>query len=273
MKLAGYTRDGSAILSAQDFRELTADELKQHALFKPVVAEARNRLALFRVLDENYREWSDYLQSLLHPGPMDEDAIVLNLERLLLNYLTCAHHLRAHFEASFQQRFRTDSSEQKKYKMLVDGLIQSSWPFAFFLDYRNCAQTRGLALGYFKRKLTPTSVSLELTLNASELLNTTKDWPRSKLLPSKGIMELLPLLRDFHAQMMQKYSGIIIQTLFADLIPASEFYKKLAAEVAQKNPGQTLALRSGDPTPTDNKLVFIPSDLLAELGLAGVVRK
>ncbi len=270
MKLAGFTREGNTVATSQDLRDLTPDEQKHHALYKPVVAEARNRLALFRILDENHREWTNYLHSLLHPGPMDEDAIILNLERLFLNYLTCSHHLRAHFEGSFQQRFRTDSTEQKKYKMLVDGLIQASWPFAFFLDYRNCVQNRGLALGYFKRKLTPTSISLEITLNASDLLNTTKDWPRSKLLPSKGIMELIPLLRDFHTQMMQKYSGIVIQTLFADLISAAEFYKKLAAEVAQKAPGQTLALRSGEPTPTDNKLVFVPEDLMAELGLAGI---
>jgi hypothetical protein len=266
-------RDGTAVINAQDFRDLTAEELKQHALFKPVVAEAKNRLALFRVLDENHREWGHYLQSLLHPGPADEEAVVLNLERLLLNYLTCAHHLRQHFEASFQQRFRTDSSEQKKYKMQVDALMLSSWPFAFFLDYRNCVQHQGLALGFFKRKVSPTSVSLEITLNAAELLNTTKDWPRSKLAASKGIMELVPLLREFHAQMMQKYSGIVIQTLFAELIPASEFYKKLAAEVAQKDPRLIMALRSGEPTAVDNKLVFVPNDLFAELGLATALKK
>ena len=273
MKLAGYISHGGGVQTAHDLRDLSAEELKQHALFKPVVAEAKNRLALFRVLDENYREWSDYLQTLLHPGSMDEEAVVLNLERLLLNYLTCAHHLRQHFETSFQQRFRTDSSEQKKYKMLLDGLTQSSWPFAFFLDYRNCVQHQGLALGFFKRKVTPTSVSLEITLNAAELLNTTKDWPRSKLAAPKGIMELVPLLRDFHTQMMQKYSGIVIQTLFTDLPAASEFYKKLAAEVRQKDANLTMALRTGEPTAVDNKLVFVPNDLFVELGLAGVVRK
>jgi len=273
VKLAGYIGDGRTVKETHDFRDLTAEELKQQALYKSVVAEARNRLALFRVLDENHRDWSEFLQSLLHPGPLDDEAVVLQLERRLLNYLTCAHHIRQHFEASFQQRFRTDSSEQKKYKMLLDGLTQASWPFAFFLDYRNCVQHQGLALGFFKRKLSPTAVSLEITLNAAELLNTTKDWPRSKLAASKGIMELVPLLREFHTQMMQKYSGIVIQTLFAELIPASDFYKKLAAEVTQKDPRLTMALRSGEPTAVDNKLVFVPNDLFAELGLAGVVRK
>lgn len=267
MKLAGYLPNGGAIANPQDVRDLTAEELKQHNLFKPVVAEAKSRLVLFRVLDENYREWADYLQSLLHPEPIDEDVVALKLDRLLLNYLTCAQHIRQHFEATFQQRLRAGDAEQKKYKMLLDQLCQTSWSFAFFLDFSHYLKHQGLGLGFFKRKLTPTSVGVELTLNATELLNGTKDWPRSKLAPAKGIMELTGLLRDFHTQMMQSYSGIVIQTLFAELTPASEFYKKLAAEVRTKSPGLSLTL-------TDNgRPAHVPNDLFAELGLAGVVRK
>ncbi len=274
MKLAGYTPRGGSAENIQELRDLTAEELKQHNLYKPVVTEAKNRLILFRVLDENYREWTEYLQSLLHPEPVDEDVVALKLDRLLLNYLTCAHHLRAHFEGSFNQRFRVGDAEQKKYKMLLDQLCQTAWSFAFFLDFGNYLRHQGLGLGFFKRKLTATSVSVELTLNAAELLNVTKDWPRSKLTPAKGIMELTGLLRDFHTLMMQKYSGIVIQTLFADLLPASEFYKKLAGEVRAKSPGLTMALRNGDAAPAgEPRLTQVPNDLFAELGLAAMVKK
>ena len=268
MKLAGYIAHGSAAPEFQDFRDLSAEEIKHHALYKSVVAEAKSRLTLFRVLDDNHREWATYITSLLHPGEVKDDAVVIELERLLLNYLTCANHIRMHFEASFQQRFRTDGAEQKKYKMLLDQLTQTSWVFAFFLDFRNYLQNQGLGLGFYKRKLTPMSVSLELTLNPNELLNTTKDWPRSKLTPAKGILELTGLLRDFHTQMMQKYSGIVIATLFADLPPAAEFYKKLATEVRAKDTHLTMTFRDGD-----TKVVHVPNDLMAELGLNGVVRK
>jgi hypothetical protein len=269
MKLAGYFLNGAAVENIQDFRDLSAEELKQHALFKPVVAEARRRLALFRVLEANYQDWADYLKILLHPNPVDDEAAALQLNRLLLNYLTCAYHIRQHFEASFQQRFRTDISEQKKDKMLLDSLCQTSWPFSFFLDFRNYLQHQGLGLGFFNRKITPTSLSLEITLNSVELLNTTKDWPRVKLVPAKGIIELTGLLREFHAQMMQSYSGIVIKTLFADLIPAADFYKKLAAEVRQKDANLTMSLRD---TP-DAKPVPAPNDLFAELGLAVALKK
>ena len=105
------------------------------------------------------------------------------------------------------------------------------------------------------------SVALELTLNASALLNVTKDWPRSKLAPAKGIMELAPLLRDFHAAMMQKYSAIVIATLFPELPAAADFYQKLAAEVRAKDPALTVGLND------HSKMISTPNDLFAELGL------
>ncbi len=280
MKLSAFSGPRSAPSEILDLRDLSVDELKQVAVFKPVLAEARHRLALFRVLDDNYRAWTAELQSLLHPGPVDDEAARLALDRHLLNYLNCAHHLRLHFETSFQQRLRADDAAQKKYKIAVDGLAQSSWAFAFYLDLRHYLNLEGLGLGFCKRKLSPTSVALELTLNSVELLNTTKDWPRSKLSAAKGLIDLAPLLRDLHAQLLQNYAAIVLKTLFADLPAAAEFYKKLAAEVHQARPGYSMALRepapgaaNPAPIPADAKLVFVPNDLFAELGLAVAAKK
>jgi len=80
-------------------------------------------------------------------------------------------------------------------------------------------------------------------------------------------MELTALLRDFHTQMMQKYSGIVIATLFADLPPAADFYKKLATEVSTKDSSRTIAFND------NGKTVSVYGDLFAELGLAAVVKK
>ncbi len=277
MKITGYVKNHGTPTETHDLRDLSVEELKHHAVFKPVVAEARSRFALFRVLDDNFHEWTDYLKSLLHPGAVDDDAVALKLDRLLLNYLNAAHHLRQHFEASFQQRLRADDAEHKRYKMLVEQLTQTSWPFAFIQDFRFHLQRQGLGLGFFRRTVGPTSVTLEITLNAAEILNLTKDWPRSKLAATKGIMPLVPLLRDFHAQMMQGYAGIVVRTLFAELLPAEEFYKKLAAEVRQKDPRLSLAFRddgaSLSGSNAEPKLIFVPNDLLAELGVPTMVRK
>ena len=275
MKLSAYP--ASALSAAapgpvHDLRDLTVDELKLDVFYRPVVAEARARFALFRLLDQNYQDWASHLNSLLSPLPLDDHAAALGLDRLLLNYLHGAYALRLHFETSFQQRFRTDSSEQKKYKMLVDQLGQTSWPFAFFLDFRGHLQHRGLAIGHFKRTVTPTSVVVELTWSGADLQKFIKDWPRSKLTASRGTLEIVPLVREFHARLMDNYAHIILKTFFADLVPAADFYKKLAAEVRHAHPALSMVFRDGVSKAADPKLVFVPNDLFAELGLAPVAK-
>ena len=277
MKLSAYPIPSAATGPAPgpvlDLRDLTVEELKLDAVFRPVVTEARSRFALFRILDQNFQEWSSYINSLLSPQPLDDSAARLNLDRLLLNYLHGAYALRQHFETLFQQRLRTDEASQKKYKILVDQLCQTSWPFAFFLDFRHYLNHEGLAIGFFKRKLSPTSVSLEITLNAVELLNATKDWPRSKLTAAKGLIEIVPFLRDLHAQLSQNYAGIVIKTFFPDLAPAADFYKKLAAEVREKNPAFTMDLREPSArAAAEPRLILVPNDLFVELGLAAALK-
>src|SRR5688572_23039949 len=81
VKLAGYI---GQLNNFTVFRDLTEDELKNHQSFASVVGEARNRLKLFRILDRNYQEWTNYLSSLLTTNRGDHDDEMLHLDRLLL---------------------------------------------------------------------------------------------------------------------------------------------------------------------------------------------
>lgn len=45
-------------------RELTREEIETDTRFKKLVTEARNRLALFRMLDRNYADWRIPLSGL-----------------------------------------------------------------------------------------------------------------------------------------------------------------------------------------------------------------
>jgi hypothetical protein len=113
MKLARYFGD---ITNIAIVRDLTEDELASHERFTPVVGEAMERFVLFKILAQNYAEWRNYVRSLLSAGvdPIGSGNERLNLDRLLLNYLTCAYTIREHCEVSFQQRFRNDKSEARE---------------------------------------------------------------------------------------------------------------------------------------------------------------
>jgi hypothetical protein len=128
-----------------EFRKLEANEITDHEKYIPVFIEAQNRFNLFRILAQNYSEWNSHVNSLLNATTSNTGNEMLELDRLLLNYLTCAYTIQEHFKVSFQRRFRNDEAKQKERSDFIDGLCKASWPFAFFLDFRNHVQHCGLA--------------------------------------------------------------------------------------------------------------------------------
>jgi len=273
VKLAAY-RGQSNFFSI--LRDLTVDEIQNDKKYKPVVADARERLKLFKILAHNYQEWSNYITSLLSPRAGDREDEMLHLDRLLLNYLNCAYTLRKHFAVLFKHRFAKDSHEQKAYMDFLERLSAHSWAVAFFMDFRGYVQHRGLGIGHYDRRVSDTSVQLTITCDAKILVAESRDWKRSKLSESKGIIDLVPLLRDFHAQMLTSYAAFISKTLFPLLTPAADFYEALTKEVQQTFPQARMVFsptniemeKVVDKTHYNFNMIQVPNDLFAELGIS-----
>jgi hypothetical protein len=271
MKLAGF------IASQNKFtilRDLGDDELAKHNQYLSIVTESRNRFRVFRILDYNFRQWSDYLNSLLSAKPGDHDDEMLHLDRLLLNYLTCAYSVQQHFKVSFWERFRNDKAKKKEYREFIDKLCATSWAVAFFFDFRGYVQHVGLGIGFYGRNVSATSVTLTITQDPAILVSESREWKRSKLTGSETL-DLVPLLLEFHVQMLQSYAGFVVGTLFAELVPAADFYGQLTDEVKQTNRDFRLVFSDGDPeireqagkTDITLNLVDVPNDLFVELGI------
>ena len=79
-------------------RDLQGTEMSSHSRYTPIVAEARNRLSLFRILHRNFLEWRSFVDDMLNPKTKEKDDTLDELNRLLLNYLTCSYTIREHFE-------------------------------------------------------------------------------------------------------------------------------------------------------------------------------
>jgi len=110
MKLLGFNQGRNNI---HFVRDLDATEVADHEKFTPIIAEAKNRFNLFRILAQNYLEWKSYVDSLLNAKTTNDGGEMLQLDRLLLNYLTCAYTIQEHFKVSFQQRSRKNIVKQK----------------------------------------------------------------------------------------------------------------------------------------------------------------
>jgi hypothetical protein len=272
MKLLGFNKARSNL---HFLRDLEANEIAEHLKFEPVIAEAKNRFNLFRILAQNYSEWKSYIDSLLNAKRQNDGEEMLQLDRLLLNYLTCAYTIQEHFKVSFQQRFRKDAVKQKEHKDFIEDLCKISWPFAFFLDFRGHVQHCGLGIGEFSRQVNSTSVVLGITHDATKLFTVNETWPRSKLTGKEGKLDLVTLLDEFHARMLQHYAGYVAKTFFPELFPAAKFYRVLTEEVRKVDsdfrmffhPKELDVKTEGDKQTLNLQFKLVPNDVFSELGI------
>jgi len=257
-------------------RELTPDELSKHTEFTPVCVEARNRLTLFRLLDRNYQDWKAYLRKLLSAEFREDGDISDELNRLLLNYLTFAYSIQEHFEVSFRQRFKKDATKLKEYEDFLNRVCSASWPFAFILDFRGYVQHVGLGIGRNNRNVNDDSVTIEITADAKQLVADSRQWKRSALTEAKGEIELIPVIKEFHIQMIQSYAVYVAKVFFPELKDAAEFYQTLTVEAKAKDPLSRMVFFDGTPKVEEKEggkksinlnLAFVPNDLFQELGI------
>lgn len=271
MKLAGI----NAQFNIAELRDLPEAEIAEHSTYVPVLAEARERLKLFQILDHNYGEWKRYLKSLLSAKPHRDDEIV-HLDRLLLNYVTCAYVIEQHFNVSFQQRYRKDPARQKAYNEFQSRLYRRSWQTAFFLDFRGYIQHSGLGIGFYNRPVREASVKIVIICDARELVPKMRRWDRSKLTAARGKIDIVSSLRECHFHLSKSYGSFVAATFFPELAPAAKFYGDLTSEVRDKHPNHRMVFfkrrrarkdRSGNKT---WKIEFteVPNDLFGELGLS-----
>jgi hypothetical protein len=161
----------------------------------------------------------------------------MELNRLILNYLSSAYMIHEHFSVTFKQRFRNDEKRKGEHEEFLKKLTTNCWAFGFFFDFRGFVQHRGLAVGGYSRSISATSVEISLRQNPLELLKEGRDWKRSKLSNYKGDLDLIMLLREFHLCMLNAYAPFVVNTFYPELEPADQFYSTLTNEATLQTPG------------------------------------
>lgn len=273
MKLVGFNPNGNRL---HLIRDLSEDEIANHEKFITVFTEARSRFHLFKILGRNYTEWISYINLLLNPLTNNDDDAMLQLDRLLLNYLSCAYTIHEHFKTSFRRRFRKNEEKLKEYDAFIEALCAKSWEFAFFLDFRGYVQHCGLGTSNFNRQRNLTSVTLQITQDAAQLVEDSKEWKRSKLTGKEGQLELAKLLQEFHHRMLATFGGHVAKIFFPDLFPAAKFYSGLTNEAKKIDGGFRMFFipdgpevkTEGDKQKMNLTLSCVPNEVFTELGIS-----
>ena len=270
------TRFNPKANSYHGVRDLTEDELSTSKRFMPIYKEAQRRFAPFRFMARNYRDWRSFLGSLLDAKAVESFSWDDEISRLLLNYLSSAYSAIEHFEKSHRRRNRKSPAELQHYEEFLEKLCDQSWNFAFILDFRGFVQHCELGVTRFARNCTDTSVEIHIKANAEFLKSTSRDWRRSKLAGNEGEMDLVPILQEFHIQMLQSYASFVAQAFYPLLKDASEFFGHLAQEACEGFEGcrmifaeevrETTCAKSGAYSSRINTLA-VPNRVYRELGI------
>lgn len=195
---------------------------------------------------------------------------MVELDRLLLNYLSAAKSLLDHFRQHWIQHYRRTENEAD-FKNYIAKLEKESWAFAFFQDLRNFTQHCGLPVGNYSRNATRNSVTLRIEADSVWLTDHYTDWEKSKLEPNRGKIDLIELIQEYQIRLTQDFGNFIAGAFAPSLLNAHRFFEGLTQEVAQANPGSEpsiLTELSIDGSSYNFQFSSYPKNLLGSLGIA-----
>lgn len=250
-------------------RELTEDEQDKLAEYTKIAASANNRFKLFAILSRNYEEWWNYTRSLLAAGGELVSDEMLELDRLLMNFLSSAKSVLEHFKQEWTQIYRKTEREGD-FKIYIKKLEDNCWAFAFFQDMRNFTQHCGLPVGTYSRNTNATSVTLAVQADAEWLLDHYKKWDKSKLTKDKGLFDLITLCQDYHLRLKRDFGQFVATAIVPSLGDAHNFLARLSNEAKQHNPNGEYKLITKLNMKSDGidfQFSMPPSDLLGSLGI------
>lgn len=261
-------------------RDLTAAEIATHEKLAPVLVEARSRLGLFRMLAANYVQWKDYVGQRISRENADVQRLKDEIDRLLLNYLTCFYTIREHFKQSLRRRARADSSKIARYDDLVDALCTDCWEFGFFLDLRGYVQHVAHCTVVNLEHASDDSMRLTVFARPRELLSRSRQWQRCALATSSAPIDLTKAIDTFHDCTSRRYAGFVAAEFFPELWSAHAFYRDLADEARTADPAASMFFMT-EPSPPCGEgqevrlsinLTCVPTDVFRELGLRVEIR-
>jgi hypothetical protein len=249
-------------------RSLTPEEAELVKAFGKTYSAIEQRMNLLRITHRNFEELSRFTQCEGVPfsGSVDYK---LELDRLILNFLSAAYGLHEQFKTHLGKQSDT---EQAEFRQFVAQLEDDSFAYAFFRDFRNYAQHCELPVGTVNVHKTLSGTTMQVKHRVEDLLRDYKNWGKSKLWEKFGELDLVELATQYHEVLMTRYGNYISNYFLKPLFPIHEFAARLTAEVKAVNPEfeMTICTRaSGDGvTNAQWSCVGLPEDVFGSLGIS-----
>lgn len=279
----GFIEEFSGGYSTQLDKELTG---KEFDLFSKAIDELHNYenlKRLYEIVILNNNEFIEYIQyekkslfenSLSITG--DKENYYkhhLNLNRMILNYLSSFRTLLDHTETIIKRKYGKKSIESQKFKQLTNTIFDKYFSYRFFYKLRNYSQHCGIPIDEFEISGTVVDINkikpeYKIEFSSNQLLAKFNDWGIvvTKDLKNKTDFSIFPLLDEMNLALKELWTSII--SIFEnDILKGIDFINTNASQL--KNEKTSVCIFSDIKTDDFGKMKYytshtIPFDLIEE---------
>lgn len=165
-----------------------------------VMNEDEMRNYLYNASDELIRKSFSWNGVKLKHGA----GVFLNVNRLLLNYLSSVRTFLDHSETLLKRKFGSESDQFSDYKRVTADIYDNSFPYRFLYKLRNYAQHVGLPIqniafsSEYQREDNLIKGTLNVSFNKEKLLSEFQKWGtvESDLKAIKGELGVMPIMLE-----------------------------------------------------------------------------
>lgn len=230
-------------------KELSPQELTLFINANSELHNYENLKMLYEILILNQNEFYNYIET--EKKSLFENSLSaigdkktyyghhLNLNRLILNYLSSLKTLLDHSETTIKRKYGKSSIEVNKFKAKTSDIFDNFFSYRFFYKLRNYSQHCGIPIDEFEISATKIDeikfkTSYEINFSAKELLEKYKEWGTVKNdLITLDKFSIFPLLEEMKDVLSELWL-FIISIFEKDIIDAIEFINLNAGYLKDK---------------------------------------
>jgi hypothetical protein len=233
------------------------------------LADFSNDRQLFTIVCWNYDDYNNLLKKyseelMRNPSTMDRlrlDAIVLDINRHILNYLSAVRSFLDHSETNLKKRYGPDSERVSRFTAACSNAYDNHFSYRFLYKLRNYAQHCGMPVGrvQFSKQLVDRHTkkvryTLSLYFSRDSLLSKYDAWG-SEL--TEEIQQFPPEFEinphiDEMMKCLEKIESVLIEDDLPELIKSAQYIQEIIDSLKDR-PGTPCILRLLDVTRDDKQ--------------------
>lgn len=208
-------------------RELSKEDFDKYSGYISTLTKLSSDENLFRIVELNYADLKNKMDSYLKDYETSPDAgfeefghLMLNANRLILNFLSAVRTYLDHTETRLKREFGENSEEYKTFKTETSTAYDNNFSYRFLYKLRNFSQHCGLPTGSIHHNSTgdengKTINTLTLSLVRDELLSKFDSWGtvKKELEQQDKTFDIIPLLES-KAQILKEINEKINKPIY-----------------------------------------------------------